>query len=403
MTRLDHESVEIYKIENFLTQQECNELIKRIDRNNEPSKVSSDGETHSVVSSYRTSSTSNLNSEDEFVREIDAKIVDKLATSDHGETIQGQKYEPGQEFKNHTDYFDGSAYDLHCTKQNLGNRSWTFMIYLNDVEEGGSTSFPNLGEKFTPKMGTAIVWKNTDVLGNPFVDTLHSGDPVIKGTKYIITKWFRNPAKEFGNTFSKWEELPKFTKLGFEVMDIPAETWGLIKEGYELLKKDGIRPEFTSQEASDNAAVTKSVADLISWDKLPTLRKLIQKQLLPIHEKWAEQKLRMDYDESDGTVRETPVYGIRSYNNGAVLRSHVDKIRSHHISTIILVDEDSNKPWGLDILGNDGNWYNIVIKPGQMILYESATCEHGRLEPFDGNYFRNFFVHYTLKNYKYVG
>jgi 2'-5' RNA ligase len=36
-----------------------------------------------------------------------------------------------------------------------------------------------------------------------------------------------------------------------------------------------------------------------------------------------------------------------------------------------------------------------------MILYESATNLHGRIEPFDGEYYRNFFLHYTLADYKF--
>ena len=38
-----------------------------------------------------------------------------------------------------------------------------------------------------------------------------------------------------------------------------------------------------------------------------------------------------------------------------------------------------------------------------MILYESAVCEHGRKEVFGGTHFRNFYVHYKLKDWKYVG
>lgn len=410
MKKLDFKNVEMYSISDFLTQVECNELIKLIDADNKPSEVSTSGDKYSEVSSFRTSTTANMDPANLFVQSIDDKIRAKLETSDHGETMQGQKYQVGQEFKNHTDYFEGDAYEVHCTKQNLGNRSWTFMIYLNDVEEGGSTTFHNLKESFTPKAGTAIVWKNTDIFGNVFPDTLHSGDPVIKGTKYIITKWFRNaqPAIEVKkpNEFKTWEELSKFTEKGFKVLDVPAETWGLIKEAYQILKHT-IKPEFSSQKDADNAAVTKSVSDMISLDHLPTLRGLIQKQLQPIHEKWCGQELSTEFPDVDvqgnPVIGKTPVYGIRSYNSGAVLRSHVDRIRSHHISTIILVDEDSDTPWGLDIKGNDGIWENVVIKPGQMILYESATCEHGRLKPFSGKYFRNFFIHYTLKNYKYVG
>ena len=97
---------------------------------------------------------------------------------------------------------------------------------------------------------------------------------------------------------------------------------------------------------------------------------------------------------------------------GATLTSHVDRIATHHISSIIIVDKDlacgcSNKPeaedWPLDIQGHDGEWYKVYAQPGDMILYESAVCEHGRNEVFGGTHFRNFYVHYKLKDWEYVG
>ena len=36
-----------------------------------------------------------------------------------------------------------------------------------------------------------LIWNNMDLDGKPNRNTLHAGSPVIKGTKYIITKWFR--------------------------------------------------------------------------------------------------------------------------------------------------------------------------------------------------------------------
>ena len=62
--------------------------------------------------------------------------------SSYSEIIQGQIYEIGQEFKVHTDTFEGAAFEEHTKER--GQRTYTFMIYLNDVEEGGETEFPEL-------------------------------------------------------------------------------------------------------------------------------------------------------------------------------------------------------------------------------------------------------------------
>jgi hypothetical protein len=81
---------------------------------------------------------------------------------------------------------------------------------------------------------------------------------------------------------------------------------------------------------------------------------------------------------------------------------HTDTLETHHISSIIIVDKKVNKDWPLDIQDHNGNWHKIYAEPGDMILYESAICKHGRTEPFDGEYFRNFYTHYTLADYKLV-
>ena len=65
------------------------------------------------------------------------------------------------------------------------------MIYLNDVEEGGETFFPFLSIAFYPKKGQALIWNNLSFDGMPNKQTLHQGKPVLKGSKAIITKWFR--------------------------------------------------------------------------------------------------------------------------------------------------------------------------------------------------------------------
>ena len=45
--------------------------------------------------------------------------------------MQGQRYEVGQEFKAHTDYFEPSGADFAKFCAVAGQRTWTVMIYLN--------------------------------------------------------------------------------------------------------------------------------------------------------------------------------------------------------------------------------------------------------------------------------
>ena len=57
------------------------------------------------------------------------------------------------------------------------------MIYLNNVEEGGETDFPNIQHRFTPAKRMAVVWKNSDGSGKEYSDSLHAGLPVKQGKK----------------------------------------------------------------------------------------------------------------------------------------------------------------------------------------------------------------------------
>ena len=43
----------------------------------------------------------------------------------------------------------------------------------------------------TPRAGTLLVWNNADERGMPNPWTLHAGNPVVRGTKYVVTKWYR--------------------------------------------------------------------------------------------------------------------------------------------------------------------------------------------------------------------
>ena len=57
--------------------------------------------------------------------------------------------------------------------------------------EGGETFFPSAGIKVTPRAGNLLIWNNMDADGHPNPASLHQGMPVLAGTKYVITKWYR--------------------------------------------------------------------------------------------------------------------------------------------------------------------------------------------------------------------
>lgn len=187
--RFDTEKLQLHTLEGFLSAAECDEIVAIINQHLRPSTVT-------ILSSdkaYRTSKTSDLSLLDSpVVARLDEKIAATLGIhASYSEGIQAQRYDVGEEFKQHTDYFEPgtSEYAQHAAMR--GNRTWTFMVYLNDVESGGATRFFALDHEFLPVKGMAVVWNNLHPDGTVNPDTLHAGTPVAAGHKIIITKWFR--------------------------------------------------------------------------------------------------------------------------------------------------------------------------------------------------------------------
>lgn len=196
---VDNEVLDIYKIDKFLSAEECEGLVAIIKKSTRKSMVSSSANPNAYLdNTFRTSSTCDLNSSDGLSKEINERISAHMGIHElFSEPIQGQQYDKTQEFKPHTDTFapNSNEYKTHCSI--LGQRTWTFMIYLNETERGGETKFPKVKTKdgnqlsFTPKLGTAIIWNNLYVNGDINNYSLHQGCPVERGEKTIITKWFR--------------------------------------------------------------------------------------------------------------------------------------------------------------------------------------------------------------------
>lgn len=186
--RFPHAELELYMLRDFLSGYECAGLIERIDANRRPSTIADD----LGYEAFRTSETCDLDGRDPFVAAIDAKLaaVSGLDPA-HGEPLQGQRYAVGQEFKAHTDYFEphGADYQTYCGRS--GNRTWTLMVYLNDVRDGGATRFVKVDKMMKPQRGRLLAWNNRLPDGGVNPWTLHHGMKVRAGTKYVITKWYR--------------------------------------------------------------------------------------------------------------------------------------------------------------------------------------------------------------------
>lgn len=186
--RVPDSRLELFIVRGFLDEATCQALIEQIDRRRRPSEIADD----IGVANYRTSETCDLDPLDPLVAEVDRKICDLLGLpAEFGETLQGQRYARGQEFKAHTDTFEPGGYDYHVHCAHAGQRTWTAMLYLNLPEDGGATRFKTIGKTVQPETGKLLSWNNLLPSGKPNPATLHQGMKVRSGVKYVLTKWFR--------------------------------------------------------------------------------------------------------------------------------------------------------------------------------------------------------------------
>lgn len=107
----------------------------------------------------------------------------------NGEGLQVLHYGPGAEYKPHHDYFDPAEPGTPTIVRRGGQRVGTVVVYLNDPEEGGGTSFPEARLRIQPRKGNAVFFSYAQPQAHTL--TLHGGDPVLRGEKWIATKWLR--------------------------------------------------------------------------------------------------------------------------------------------------------------------------------------------------------------------
>jgi prolyl 4-hydroxylase len=375
--RLDTSLAEFYTLDNFLNREECERLIALIKSRLRPSEIAN---AQVRETGFRTSSTCDLGTiGDDFVADIDRRICSMLGIdASYSEVIQGQYYEVGQEFKAHTDYFEADEFEQYARER--GQRTYTFFIYLNDVEDGGETAFPLLKQTIKPRQGNAVVWCSLDEDGRPNGNTMHQAHPVTAGYKAVITKWFR--AKGSGPMMCKDnnELLPAYTAQGFHKSALDPSLFQEITQFYQA------NASTTKTEHVDGGFIYKA------GDSLPAsslvelsdgLRRRISDALLPLLSEWSGVDLQPSY-----------VYGIRTYHRGAVLKEHRDREKTHIISAIINVAQQLEQDWYLHIDDNYYRRHKLILKPGEIVFYEGARLLHGRPEPLIGESYANVFCHF---------
>ena len=372
--------LELYTIPGFLTPDECKQIITLIDAEDliDSSTFNASNPTEKQVNTHRTSKTCYFKNTNTFIQSLENRICKTIGLNNRfAEKIQGQKYTIGQEFKSHTDYFDPVV--LKENKTINGQRTWTFMIYLNDVEEGGYTSFPNAFASTKPVMGTAVIWNNLTASHKENIFSTHCGMPILAGEKYILTKWFKDTEINFEipNAIQKNDGLPIFHPVGFEKKRIESKWLDAIRDWVK---------EHEAEFQEEPIDHTDANAELLDIHKAPKeFVEGMEQEIKTLLTKWIEYKTELVH---------TATYGVRNYLRGSSSGTKYEKIQTHILSAIVHIGDTSDKPWELYIEDHTFRPHRIVMEYGDILLYESATCLHGRPSPFEGESFRNMYFHF---------
>ena len=180
-------------IRNFLSDEECDEIIRLSRGKMRASQVVDRESGGSYQSSVRKSEGSHFErGENDLVRRIEARIEALVGIPvNRGEPLQILHYGPGGEYKAHQDFFEPRDAGTAKLTQIGGQRIGTLVMYLNDVPEGGETAFPDIGFSAKPHKGSVVYFEYMNVAGELDYRCLHAGMPVIRGDKWIMTKWLR--------------------------------------------------------------------------------------------------------------------------------------------------------------------------------------------------------------------
>jgi prolyl 4-hydroxylase len=184
---------QVIVFDGVLSADECRELIERSrHRLKRSGTVNHETGASDIIPSRTSEGTWFKLCEDAFIERIDKRIASLMNWPlENGEGLQVLHYNVGGEYRAHFDYFapdkQGSA--VHLARG--GQRVSTLVVYLNDVPEGGETTFPKAGISVSGKQGSAVYFRYMNGIRQLDPLSCHAGAPVQSGEKWVMTKWMR--------------------------------------------------------------------------------------------------------------------------------------------------------------------------------------------------------------------
>jgi hypothetical protein len=197
--RMIREAPRIRVIDGFVSAAACDWLIDRARGRLSRATIYDDATGGTTEDGRRTNSQCDLDLETggAFTFLLRGRISAVTGRPDEAmEIAKVLHYAPGETFAVHFDYLNPDEPAYAAQLANRGQRTDTFLIYLNDDFTGGETHFPKIELSHRGAKGDAIWFSNVDASGKPDEDTIHAGLPPTTGEKWLFSQWIREFPRE---------------------------------------------------------------------------------------------------------------------------------------------------------------------------------------------------------------
>jgi prolyl 4-hydroxylase len=180
-------------LNNVFSSAECAQLIALAQPRLKESTIVDPMTGKDVVSGQRTSFGMFFQlQENAFIARLDQRISEIMNLPlENGEGLQILYYPTGAGSAPHFDFLVPSNPANQASLARSGQRVSTMVTYLNEVEGGGETVFPEAGWAVSPLRGNAVYFEYANSLNQLDHASLHASNPVTIGEKWVATKWMR--------------------------------------------------------------------------------------------------------------------------------------------------------------------------------------------------------------------
>jgi len=260
-----------------------------------------------------------------------------------------------------------------------------YLLFLNSIDHhDADTFFPDLDLRIRSEVGCLLHWNNG------FSLKFHES-PDLNEDKFVLVINQKTMTRSNDMSLAKVSnanELPLFTKNGYEVQKVPSFIWDKISNDYTS-HRNSFTDEYTLNSDNNSSEIFDSqffeIATTISY-----ISDSLRFQLLDDFHSFAQQW-------SGEELIKINTFGYRSFRAGTKTTYARDDIQKNIISILVKVDEDTNKAWPLTFRDQNKVENSITFSTGELCFYEGAKLEYAFLDRLDGKYSRYLYFHYLPK------